>query len=442
MQIKFSQFARRQQLFVFLTVSGLFVAQYQRNFAGWVCLHSANVPLSENAQDFSEIFTKLKAISADWRIPAATWVSWIMPGDVVAVLRYCKPDDQVFDIANLFPFELSDIKVSDFDQNSVKPQSLYWIHKDWLNEIVKVSTQLGWACDEIYTRAQLFKPTITSKSAKCTLLLEGDSAEKYLHIYSPEGAVVRTTKVTVAHPDDVVTAIRREVAAMPEQAGNGCRLLVCNLPAQTVDLSRLETETAQVPAVEFERLMVQLIGSLETGIEVRATYGTTVNRVNAYSLGFALIGSLMLGLMVWHDGVLQLEIDANRSQLRKETPQYQTSKALRIETLKMAQAVKVKTAIAADPPVFQPLAEIASVLPSPIRLAFYEYKATTVRIAGTNGNPAAVKTLLEKNQRFSNIRITTPPESLKGSEGKFALEMQWQESLSPTKLDQVQGVVK
>jgi hypothetical protein len=109
MQIKLNQISRRQHIFVFLTASGLSVVQFQRRFTGWVCLHSSNLVLAEASQDFSEILIKLRDTTADWKIPTATWVSWIMPGDILAVLQYCKPKDQVADISNLFPFESKDI---------------------------------------------------------------------------------------------------------------------------------------------------------------------------------------------------------------------------------------------------------------------------------------------------------------------------------------------
>ncbi len=442
MQIKLNQISRRQHIFVFLTASGLSVVQFQRRFTGWVCLHSSNLVLAEASQDFSEILIKLRDTTADWKIPTATWVSWIMPGDILAVLQYCKPKDQVADISNLFPFESKDIHISDFSESSDKPQSIYWIHKDWVTEVAKVSAELGWVCDEIYTRAQLLKGVLPKGVNQFRLLLEGEDSEKHLHIYASNGSIVRTTQVVATGPEDVAKTIRREMGAVAAQSSGGFQLFVHNLPVQSTGLSPDEMPVQLLAGLDFESLAARLISSAETGIEVRPTFGALVNRINAYSLGFAMVGSLLLALMVWHDSVLQTEVEGSRRQARTDTARYQAAKLARRESVKMAEAVKLKASIVADPPVFQPLADIMSVLSPPSSLSLYEKNAVVVRIAGLNGKPEALKLLLEQNPKFSGVRVTNTPDFLKTNAGAFALEMLWAETVAIAKPDEKQKVAK
>ncbi len=442
MQIKLNQFSRRQHIFVFLTASGLSVVQFQRRFTGWICLNRASLALAEASQDFSEILVKLRDATADWKIPAATWVSWIMPGDILAVVQYCKPKDQVADFSNLFPFERNDIQISEFSESSDKPQSIYWIHKDWVTEVAKVSAELGWVCDEIYARAQLLKCVLPKGVGKFRLLLEGDNAEKHLHIYASNGSIVRTTQVGATGPEEVAKTIRREMGALAAQTLGGFQLFVHNLPAQATGVSPDEMPVQPLPALDSESLTARLICSAQTGIEVRPTFGALVSRINAYSLGFATVGSLLLALMVWHDGVLQTEIESSRRQVRTDTARYQTAKHARMEAVKMAEAVQVKASMVAAPPVFQPLSEIMSVLSPPSSLSLYESDSTGVRIAGLNGKPDALKSLLQQNPRFSGVRLSNAPDFLKTSAGAFALEMQWNETVAVPKPDEKQKVAK
>ena len=442
MQIKLNQFSRRQHIFVLLTASGLSVVQFQRSFSGWNCLNSASLALKESSQDFSEILVKLRDATAQWAIPAATWVSWIMPGDILAVVQFCKAKDQVADISNLFPFDRTEIQISDLKETSDKPQSLYWIHKDWANEVAKISAELGWVCDEIYSRAQLLKGVMPKRVGKFGLLLEGDDAEQHLHIYSPNGSVVRTTQVAAARTEDIAKSVLREMDALEPQPSGGFQLYVHNLPVQVTGLSPDEMPVQRLDRVDFEGLAARLVNSTETGIEVTPTFGSLVNRVTAYSLGFAVVGSLLLALMVWHDGILQTEVENSRRQVRTDAARYQAAKLARKETVKMSDAVHVKAAMVSDPPAFQPLAEIVLVLGPPSSLSLFDKSGSDVRIAGLNGKPEAMKALFEKNPKFSGVRVTSVPDFLKKTAGAFALEMQWTENVAGAKLDEKQKVTK
>jgi len=442
MRIKLSQFARQQRVFISLTASTLLVTQYQRRFTRWFCLHDAEIVLSEKTQDLSEVLIKLKELMVSWGIPDGTWVSWILPSDIVGVLRYSKQSNATLEIASLFPFDISDLKLSEFSENKETPQTIFWTHKDWVGEVVKVSKQVGWACDELYSRAQLFQTTLPSHAEGYSLLMEGDASEQYLHIFSPNGAVVRTTKVSMSHSADMPTALRKEIGSLSVQGDKGFRLFSCNLPSVLVQPLRIDFEFEQLPDVNAKSLVFSLLGSMATGIELQPTYATVANRINAYSLAFAIVGSILLGIMVWHDGVLQSEIETQRRQVRKDTSAFQVVKAMRLETVKMANAIMIKQTMVSEPSAFRPLAELLPVISPPMSLTFYEQSGSAVRIAGANDNGVGLKSSLEKNPKFSSVRMAQPKEGLAKAKGAFAFELRWQESDSSVRVAEVQKAVK
>lgn len=442
MQIKSNQFSRQQHIFVFLNASGLSVFQFQKRFTGWICLNRATLALAEASQDFSEILVKLRDATLEWKIPASTWVSWIMPGDILAVLQFCKPKDQVTDVSNLFPFERDDIQISDYKESSDKPQSIYWIHKDWVRAVTKVSADLGWVCDEMYTRAQLLKSVLPRGVGKCRLLLEGNDSEMHLHIYASNGSIVRTTQVVTTGPVEVAKTIRREMGTLTAQTGGDFELFVHDLPVQATGMSPDELPVQLLSGLDFERLAERLIRSAETGIEIHPSFGALVKRINAYSLGFAMVGSLLLALMVWHDGVLQTEVESGRRQVRTDATRFQAAKLARRESVKMAEAVDLKAFLVADSPAFQPMGAVMSVLSPPSSLSLYEKSAKGVLVAGLNAKPEALKMLLEKNPKFSGVRVTNVPDFLKTNASAFAVEMQWAESVAVAKPDERQKAVK
>lgn len=442
MQIKFKKISRRQHLIVSLTASGLEVAQYHRAFTTWVCLQSVALNFAQPVQDASETVAKLQEATSKWGIEHGCLASWVMPADVVAVQVLAPASNLSADNAGLFPFELNDMKLSDFNRSSKNEQSISWIHKDWVGQLVKLSSDLGWVCDEIYARAQLFLPSLPKREGKFRVLVEGDSTERHLHMYSPSGAVVRTSKISANNPDGVALAIRREIAATSAPLTTEFCILI-----DSQQLASIGDISAQSVVQEFEpsslpSLGIGLIESAQTGVEIVPTYGALTQRVQAYSLGFAIVGAVMIGALVWHDGVLQSKIDDDRRQIRKDTSPFQIARAQRLETLKMAQAIQVKSDIVMQPPVFRPLSEMMSSIAIPAKLSSYEQTASTVRISGTGATGAAMKSLFEKNPKFSKVRVVPVPDFLKSHDAVFALEMQWKDVALSVKTAPLVGGVK
>ena len=238
MKLKKFQFARQQHIFVALAASKLFVVQLQQRFTGWVCLHNAEVTLAKTNEDLQDISVKLRDVTATWDIPVGTWISWIMPSDIVGVTSYNKASEQRVEIESLFPFALADLKVSEFDVANTRQQVIYWAHNDWVNEVAKVSKQIGWSCDEIYSRAQLFQFILPPHPAEYRLLLEGDDSDRYLHIFAANGTAVRSTKVAASNPADLAVIVRREIGALSAKSTDNFPLFVCNLPDHLLEHAR------------------------------------------------------------------------------------------------------------------------------------------------------------------------------------------------------------
>lgn len=393
----------------------------------WVCLRSVEIPLSEITQDFSEIQIQLQQLTASWRIPNGAPVSWVLPSDIVGAFNFCKQNDIATDISSFSPFNLNDLRVSELIKNSAMYQTIYWTHKDWSNEIARISEQLNWTCVEFFSRAQLFIKIFPKQESEYSLLLEGHGLDVSLHIYAFSGSILRTTKVSANHAPDLAAFVKKEVKSLPLKMTNDFQLFVLNVDPELVQSLQRDFKVEQLPLNSSIALMSRLLLSSEEGIELSPTYGSLLSRVNAFSLAIAIAASAMFSIAVWYDGVLQSDIDLNRRQLRKETARFQTAKYVRAETIKMADAVRAKQSIVVEPSSFKLLAEVLPALTVPASLSYFDQNGRTLKIAGIQGESEAVKSSMEKNPIFLDVHITVAPEELKADKQVFSLEFLWRD---------------
>lgn len=439
-------FSKPHRIMIALSSAGLTVAHLRRDFSAWVLLHVGKLDLPEDQQDFNEIPAKIRALTKGWKIPNAknntTWVSWILPADILAVSRgelttHTTPQEA---IASRVPYALNELKLSDFSARSKNPQTVYWMHSDWVQAFQQTAQAMGGVVDECYSRAQLFL-SILPKTIKKQhrILLESDGINRYLHIYAANGDVLRTTKFNALQTRDaaaLVDAVRREMVLLQtiDDAQNADNTdatedaddenhkkvkksvqspvtpAVYGLNIKIPEL-RSELGLKELTECAPETLFLPLLKSWQTGVEIQATYEPLLNRANAWSLGWAVIGCALIGAMVSHDDELKTQIDDQRFELRRLTHNYQNAKAIRRDTLRMAESVDMKNHFAEGAPAFQPLAEVVMALNPPntvpTRLNFYEKTGSTIRIEFTGGKLSAIQDALKKNKRFSDLKINT-----------------------------------
>ena len=429
MWIKLSRFSRQQYVMVTISAANLIVAQYRRNFSRWVCLRSAEVPLSEIDQGFAGIQSQLKQLTASWEIPNGTYVSWVLPSDIVGAFNFCKQNDVATEISNLSPFSLSDLKLSDLKKNNETQQTIYWIHKDWINEIARISKELNWICVEFFSRAQLFIKVFPIQTPGYKLLLEGRDSDVFFHIYTSAGALLRTTKAKANLSDGMVAFIKKEIKSLPARTADDLRLFVFNTNPELAQSLEKDFKVVQLPSSASTALMSQLLFSAEEGVELSPVYDALVRRVNVFSLILVISASIMFGIAVWCDEVTQSDIDRYRSQLRKEATRFQAGKYLLADALKMADAVKEKDSIVVEPSSFKLLAEVLPMLPIPASLSYFDQNGRTLKIAGVQSGSDAIKLNMEKNSVFHGAKVAAVPEELKANKQVFSLEFLWRDPM-------------
>ena len=431
MQINKKIFSRQQRIFVSVSASGLAVALYQRAFSRWKCRQLGVLALPEEAQDFTNLAPKIQELVATWGIAPGSYVSWIAPGDVMASLRVTLPKGQSLNVGSLLPFDPAEVQLSEPNGNSDHEQTIFWLHQDWVMALKQASQQLGWVFDECFARAQLFAPLLPRSKGRDRLLLESDGASRYAHFYGTDGAVLRTAKIASNDADAIGIWARRELGAL----GNSVECDVFERKLAPADSAVVRQGFAAKPVVEVssEALFDALIASGQRGIELVPTHAWVAKRIQAYSLGLAVVGTGLVGAMLWHDGELQAEIDAQRKALRQETAPFQAAKAQRKQALAMVDVVAHKNAIATAHPAFKPLSDIAANLTVPAAIVYYEHTGAHVRVATAGGTVSEVKKSLEKTPQLTGIKTATAPDFLQATKGVSAWEMRWQDTPPPSK---------
>jgi len=432
MWIKSSRFSRQQHVMVTISAANLIVAQYRRNFFQWVCLRSTQVPLLEIDQGFAGIQSQLKQLTASWEIPNGTNVSWVLPSDIVGAFNFCKQNDVATEISNLSPFSLSDLKLSDLKKNNETQQTIYWIHKDWIKEIARISKELNWICVEFFSRAQLFIKVFPIQTPGYKLLLEGRDSDVFFHIYTSAGALLRTTKAKANLSDGMVAFIKKEIKSLPARTADDLRLFVFNTNPELAQSLEKDFKVEQLSSSASSALMSQLLFSAEEGIELSPVYDALVRRVNVFSLIIVIFASIMFGIAVWCDEVTQSDIDLYRSQLRKEASRFQTGKYLLADALKMVDAVKGKESIVVEPSSFKLLAEVLPMLPIPASLSYFDQNGRALKIAGVQSGSDAIILNMEKNSVFHGAKVAAVPEELKVNKQVFSLEFLLRDPMQKT----------
>ena len=414
---------------VSISTASLIVAQYRRNFFHWVCLRSTEVPLSEIDQGFAGIQSQLQQLTVSWDIPGGTFVSWILPSDIVGSFNFCREDDIAANISKFSPFNLNELKLSNLKKNNEIYQTMYWIHNDWANEIARISKELGWICAELFSRAQLFIKIFPIHTSEYNLLLEGSDSDAFFHIYASSGALLRTTKVRVNRPDEMVAFIKKEIKSLSPKTVDVLRLFALNAKPELVESLKSDFRVEPLTLSSSTTLMSQLLLSTEEGVELSPAYGSLLRRVNVFSLIVAIVASIMFGIAVWSDEVLQSDIDVNRSQVRKEITRFQTAKYALADTVKMDDAVKRKQSIVVEPSSFKLLAEILPALTVPASLSYFDQNGRTLKIAGLQSGSEAIKLNMDKNPIFHSVQVAAVPEELKADKQVFSLEFLWRDPM-------------
>lgn len=390
--------ARRQhQLILSLLPHGLHVLHFQRGLLGWKRANEARLRLPEGDDFLPRIQSQLSQCIVQWKLPSGARAHWVLAGDILGIVP---PSGTETSLAAALPFNVHDTRTQPDSFGGDTPPSLMWIHKDWIAEIERISSQCQLELVEIYARAQLFQQYAARHTGAPKVVLEHEDGLLILHIFASNGMMLRTRILSSKDATTLHALLQAELAGLhsgaDRQVGRQTHLLapkeLVNNPAEwhEFDCHALE-KIAQAD------LLDRLWRSDLEGIVVRNTHDDVVKGIKTLSLSIGALGLVGLGLMVWHDGKLQQQIDDGRAQSRKDLPKVEAAKALKSRTLQMADAVHAGQALRESSPAITAFTQIlANFPPAPATLLYVRTDDNTLAFVGT-GEAASVEWLQERS---------------------------------------------
>ncbi|NUN59560.1 MAG: hypothetical protein HUU13_00370 [Burkholderiaceae bacterium] len=388
---------RRHQLVLSLLPHGLHVLHLQRGILGWKRANEASLPLPEGDDFLPKIQSQLSHCIEQWKLPSGARVHWVLAGDILGIVP---PSATETSLAAALPFSANDTRTQpDLFAGDTLP-SLMWIHKDWIAEIERISSQCQLELVELYARAQLFQRHAAQRTGATKVVIERENGMLILHIFASTGMMLRTRILSDKDATALHAILQTELAGLRSgtdgQADRQKQLLApAELVANPSEWHGFDCHALE--QVSQADLLERLWHSDLEGIVVRPTHDDIVKGIKALSLSMGAAGLVGLGLMVWHDGQLQQQIDDGRTKSRKDLPRVEAAKALKSRTLQMAEAVQAAQTLRENSASMTAFTQIlANFPPAPATLLYVRTDDNTLAFVGT-GEEASVKWLQERS---------------------------------------------
>lgn len=417
-------YKKETHIIVLLSDSYLFVSKYQRNFFHWKLTENTKITFSKT-ENYSEITSKLDALISTWALSGSKYISWIVPSDVMGSFETKIDIDKAVNISNYLPYQKSDVKLSVINNKTKTPQVIYWMHNDWISEFVEISNKLDITCVEFFSRAQLYIDKIYPK--RISVIVEGESREVYLHVFSAIGNLVRSTKIPNDGVDVLKGNIDKEINFLESK---NIKVLFNSLPEDLEDFLKEKYSATELVLDDIGTLVNGLFKSGVEGIEVNPVYAETLRKFNVILWSVVFAVGIGTSLMIWHDYRLQVTAAHDRASLKEAFPKFQTAKVELAEAIEMSKAIKEQQAMASELPSFKPLGGILLELSQPEVLSSYSQNGKVINVAGTGNTNDIIRSKLEKNKNIRNLEILTKPEVLKSDNEAYMFKFNWLDELS------------
>lgn len=407
---------RRHQWVVSLSPHGLLVLHFQRGWLGWKQAHSHQAALPEGDDYLPSVQKVLKDCCRQWKTPAASDIYWVLAGDIMGVVPPAPSADDATEpgagAGALLPFASGAVltQIDHFGQGAEK--SLLWIHKDWATEIARISNACKLRAVEIFARAQLFQPLCGRNKNQTSIVLEADKDDYFLHIFAPDGAILRSRLVDKATLSDGLAGLLTvELASLPSNEENAPakRFKLFAPAAQLPSKADWSHSSQALPSTAPSALLEQLWRSGLEGIVLEATHHHLIQKINLWSMVAGGVGLAILATLLWHDGKLERQIEDTHEALRKQSPKVEAAKLLKAKTMWMADVVHAAQALEKDTETLAAFPQALAVFPPPpAALLYLRLDAKNLALAGT-GDEAAVQWLhdhpVPQYQAFTDLPV-------------------------------------
>lgn len=405
--------SRRHQVVLSLTPESLRVLHLRRGLLGWRCAHEERLSIPPHEEDLSAISQALTERFQQWAVPKDSHAYWVVTGDILGVVTPAPGSS-----AATLPLPAGEIRthVDGFGSavHSAAPAPLFWIHKDWVAELERITSDCGLQLIEIFARGQLFQKALGTSQRTLRALVERDGEECFLHIYATNGKLLRTRMLdggTLADGQALQSLLKIEALAFGTEG---------HLPdLEVVDTGGLLNEpwegalVSTLPATSPQADLVALWRSSIEGIPVRSVHQGLVRDLMLGSAALAAVGLLLVGGFAWHDGRLQEEVTSTAARIKRQQPRVDNALAQRTQTLRMADAVEASEGARRNVDAFDTFQRGLAVFPpAPATLQYLRATSDTLQLAAT-GSDAAIQ-WMEKNPPldFTPFSDFTPPDDV------------------------------
>jgi len=388
---------QKHRLVLSLSPHSLSLLHFQRGVVGWKRVHAKTLDLLEGDEYLSQVQNSIAQCFLEWKLPSGTFAYWILAGDILGVIP---PGHGEVSASAALPFSASDTRTQPDTFTGCQPCSLMWMHKDWVAEIERISTQCHLQLAEIFSRAQLFQNHVEKLPGRLKIVVEQVGNVHFLHIFNTGGMVLRTRVLENAEVTALYSVLQAEVAGLDSKTEGGNTRSIClfasaELVNKAASWSNFDIHSLK-SSIEDE-LIEKLWRSDLEGIVIRPTHGTVVRDIVLLSVGLAVVGLIGIGFMAWHNEKLERKIDEGRNQVRKDLPNVEAAKTLKTRTLFMAEAVSAANNFREkDEAMAAFTLVLANFPPAPATLMYVRTDEKTIAFAGL-GSDESVKWLKERS---------------------------------------------
>lgn len=417
---------RRHQLILVAKADGIELLHWVRGWRGWALQRALVHGWAADTEKQASLAATLRAALVGQEVPVGTPVALVLANSIGGLSLL---PDAATELAAVIPFQPIETIHAVLPPGAKSgPRSVFWLHRDSVQEYVDVLGTHGLRLVDIFSRAQMAAACLTPAELKtAAAVIEADGDDAVLHLYLSGGTPFRSTRLPGG--DASMQRAGRVAAELATAAAHGQRAEIVLAVGNVALPDDFSTRTGAVVVAREVQTTAVLAGRLwfspSEGIWLAPPRAELLAGFNRWAIGIAAVGAALYFAMLWQTDRYEKTSGEHRVAVKKLKPGYDKAVLLEQEALRSSETTRGVGDIENLPRVLDPLALLAEQLPAGVWLSGFTYRQGVLRVSGYAPDAQAAREKIAALPGISALRVVELPPAQEGAGTPFAVEGAW-----------------
>lgn len=405
---------------------GIELLHWVRGWRGWTLQRTLAQAWEADTEKQASLATTLRAALVGQQVPAGTPVALVLASSIGGLSLL---PDATTELAAVIPFQPVETIHAVLPPGAESgPRSVFWLHRDSVQEYVDLLGAHGLRLLDIFSRAQMAAAYLTPTERKTsTAVIEAEGNDAVLHLYLPGGTPFRSTRLA---GDTTFTQRADRVAAeLATAVAHGQRIRTVLIAGNLALPDDFPTRSGAAVVVREAHSTSVLAGRLWfsscEGIWLTPPRAELLAGFNRWAIGIAAVGAALYFAMLWQTDRYEQTSGEHRAAIKKLKPGHDKAVQREQEAIRGSETLRGVGDIEKLPRLLDPLALLAEQLPAGVWLSGFTYRQGVLRVSGYAPDAEAARERIAALPGISALRAVAPPPAREGAGAPFALEGAW-----------------